>query len=59
MSFVNDNMNKHKAMQITINIEHIKYIVYIFACFSRLNKKFLISIIKIAIKTLGQVYLLN
>lgn len=33
MGFVNDNMNKHQTMQITINIEHIKYTVYIFARF--------------------------
>ena len=30
-SFVNDNMNKHQTLQITINIEYIKYILYIFA----------------------------
>lgn len=31
MSFVNDNMNKHQTLQITINIEYKKYILYIFA----------------------------
>lgn len=30
-AFVKDSMNTHQTMQITINIEHIKYIVYIFA----------------------------
>ena len=58
-SFVNDNMNKHQTLQITINIEYINIFCTYLHGFSRVNKKCLMSIIKISIKTLVQVYLLK